>query len=73
MCVCVCVCVYVTLQEKEKTYFTFNVSQWNQNFFPSNFGQVFWSIHQEIYTQCKNMSKTEKTIKMESQIGRAHV
>ena len=43
----------VILQEKEKTYFTSNVSQWNQIFFPSHLGRFFWSIYTQIYTQCK--------------------
>ena len=56
----------VTLQEKEKTYFTFNVSQWNQTFFPSHFGLFILAIYLENYTQCKeqqafsNYTKTEK-------------
>ena len=53
----------VTLQESEKTFFTFNVSQWNQTSFQAILGRFFWSIHHEIYTQYKGqqmMSKTEK-------------
>ena len=38
----------VTLQEKEKTYITFNVSQWNQTFFQVIFGHLFWSVLHEI-------------------------
>ena len=34
----------VTLQEKEKTYFTFIVSQWNQTFFQVLLGRFIWSI-----------------------------
>ena len=41
----------VTLQEKEKTYLTFNESQWNQTCFQFILGRFFWSIHHEIYTQ----------------------
>ena len=36
---------------EEKTYFTFNVSQWNQTFFPSNFGTLLL-VHSS-YVQCK--------------------
>ena len=52
----------VTLQEKEKTYFNLNASQWNQTCFQVILGRVFWSVNQEIYTPCKAQ-----------QIGRAHV
>ena len=54
-----------TLQEKEKTYFTFTVSQWNQNFFQVILGRFFLSIPHEIYIQYK--IKTEKRQKMEIQ------
>ena len=44
---------HIFKMEKEKTYFTLNVSQWNQIFFQVILGRFIWSIHHEIYTQYK--------------------
>ena len=51
-----CISKMRTLQETEKTYFTFNVSQQNQTFFQVIWGHFSWSIHHEIYTQCKDLN-----------------
>ena len=48
-----CTSKMVTLREKEKTYLTFNVSQWNQTFYQVTLGRFFLSIHREIYAQRK--------------------
>ena len=55
----------VTLQEKEKTYFMFNVSQWNKTFFHTILSHFFWSVHHEIYTQCKEHTGASKLSKPE--------
>ena len=53
----------VTLQEKKKTYSTFNVSQWNQNFVQVILGRLFWSIHDKIYKQCKGQNAFSNYVK----------
>ena len=53
-----------TLQKKEKTCLTFNGGQWNQTFFPSNFGPfLFWAILHEIHTQCKEQQAFSNYVK----------
>ena len=46
-----------------KTYFTFNVSQWNQTFFHVILGRFFWSIHHEIYIKCQGQQAFSHYVK----------